>query len=188
MRLIPLISGVLLLASASCSDNRAQMPKPKAWPRIDMPAETWRDTTMAGVHLQLPGAPRVLTESKSGHQWLTLDYSPTLPADVYITLSTPGGSDSLATILANRRERMTLNSGDLPSKETTWSNPDGWKCLTLRTPGSVSTPVQFLSTDSRHVLSGAASLRFGGAVPPDSVKPIVDRLESDIFHLLNSLE
>ncbi|MDE6061931.1 MAG: hypothetical protein K2G00_04125, partial [Duncaniella sp.] len=63
----------------------------------------------------------------------------------------------------------------------------GWDGRLAVTRSSLTTPVQMLAHDGRHVVTGVLYLNFPPATQPDSVAPIVTAVRRDLLHILKHL-
>lgn len=90
-------------------------------------------------------------------------------------------------LLANRNERMMLNLGDNFAEQTELRSADGGETLILTTMGKTLTPVQFLSTTPRWVISGGLQFH-DPEIKADSVAPIINAVRSDLIHAGRNLK
>lgn len=187
---LPLAAAIgLSLLCASCGGGREERPKPlpTAWHRIEMPDSAYREVSAEGVAMQVnSGAVTAETQREDG-VWIDISY-PTFPsARVYLTLNRlrPG---EIHDAVANRLQRITLNTGGLPTERLEFTNPAGWECLLTLTPSSVTTPVQAVATggDGR-ILSATLYISVPQHTDPDSVAPVVDAVRRDMTVMLNGL-
>lgn len=186
LTLIP-ITGLLLLCSCGSGDGgRHAAPLPQAFPRIGMPGPeyTVADTLM---HPLTVNASALLTAvRRDGGEWIDIAYPQFGQGRVYLTINNvaPGREEEM---LANRTERMALNTGGMPGELTELTSRGGWHCSMLLTRGSVTTPVQVLASGPGMMLSGALHLSVPQTTPPDSVSPVVDAVARDMMEMLKSL-
>lgn len=148
-------------------------PRPDAYPRVEVYPATYRPVSFGPVELMVNDSARVDSLSP---QWFNIVY-PAYGVTVNCSL-TPG--DGWAEVLANRRERISRNLGDRQGQVV---SAPGREIIVA--PTALSTPVQFLMTDSAsYVLSGVAVSAWGATVPPDSVRPQIEALAVDLAHIL----
>lgn len=129
-----------------------------------------------------------ITRREGGIYWITQKY-PAYGISVYYTLTPAAGSDATEAALERSLRRMADNSGALPQNRTEALNPNGFNHFVSVTRDLSPFPVQFVSTDgSRWVVSAAATYS-GGLLPSslDSVSPVLDALNRDIAHSLNTM-
>lgn len=171
------------VAVGSCTREHNPVPRRTAWPR---PAVI--DTVM----VRAEGAPldfrvnRAARTSSDRPGWLNVAY-PMYGAVMYVTFTDVTGAD-VDRARRNRMERLVLNSGGRPGRESQWTNAAGFEVYTLRTEG-VATPLQFVATDGRTALvSGAVYFNnLRADAPADSLAPVLDAIEGDINRCLNAL-
>ena len=187
-----LISAILAWGmAASCTrggDTSNAVPKPEGWPRIEIPQESYTINEINGVELAINSAANVETrENKDGGTWLDIIYPTFGNTRLYLTLLTVDGEKELADVIANRSERMELNSGGAVTELTELTSEGGWDGRLAVTRSSLTTPVQMLAHDGRHVVAGVLYLNFPPATQPDSVAPIVTAVRRDLLHILKHL-
>lgn len=181
-----IIMTLTMLALAACGNGdavRKPVPRRYAYHRVELP-----DTVMAPAkdfpaYLPVNAAAEVSSERPG---WLTVAY-PGLNAAFHITYTATTPAD-VTEILANRHQRMSLNSGDHPVELMQMQNEAGLSVIATRTEG-IATPLQFIATDHRSmVVSGALYLSDPGAPEAvDSMRPIIDALQRDLNAALDSL-
>ena len=183
------LTAIMLFAMlAGCTGRRDDniVPRRTAYPRPALPdtAMTATDCT-PGLHLEA-NACAVIESPRPG--WINVSY-PTLGARIHITVTQTTAAD-VATVRANRLQRLMLNEGDRRSEHREWTNPAGFDILMARSEAS-STPLQFLATDdSTAVVSGAvyfADPAVATTESADSIRPVLDALERDIVTSLSRL-
>ena len=160
------------------------VPRRPGYYRLNLPDATYRSDTIGAVELQLNAA----TEStRDGHGWLTVIY-PSKTAELYITLTDISGADG-ETAVANRIERLSMNTGGARTEIIEMEGRDAGRHLTLMvTPAGSPTPVQFLAIEpGRWMLSGSAMVSDFTQAPVDSLRPVVEMLRRDVTYLLENL-
>ncbi len=174
MSRLPLIA-VLFVLLVACTKPQA-MPRREAFPRAIL-----LDTVMASAPAPayfLVNAQADVRQSRA--DWLTVAY-PQYAATMYITFSETSPKD-IHNVKKNRMERLMLNSGDLPSQHTEFTNTAGYDILLAYTEGG-PIPLQFLATDnSSMVVSGAVQFSNPNAsAAVDSITPVMDAIRGDIM-------
>lgn len=178
---------IIALATTAWSCRKSDgvtLPLPTAYPRPNLP-----DTVLVEVReTPLAFFANRDAEVTSPHQgWLDIAY-PSLGATVHATFTgtTPAGVEN---VKENRMERLMLNAGDTPVEFSEFVNPGGFKVLMASSEGSL-TPLQFLATDdSVWVVSGAVYFSSSlAASSPDSIRPHIKAIRSDLVRALNSLD
>ena len=159
------------------------MPRPQAYPRIAIPDSVFRPVSVGDITLQLNAAVDSLSVrgSLNGSWWVTALYND-FDASLFITVTPLSPADALSTI-DNRVERLSLNTGGLPTEVTSFTTSAGLDARIIVTPQGSPVPVQFLVTDHNTLLvSGSATLEAAATAPPDSIAPVIDMLRRDVTH------
>ncbi|MEZ0538518.1 gliding motility lipoprotein GldD [Fibrella arboris] len=186
-----LVATVTLAACTSSSDQANYVPKPKGYPRIDLPA--------AAYVASPPGHPyqfdvnrmaRVLPDTfKNAEPHWIFVYYPTLKATVQITYK-PVMNDvnRLRGLLADAYKltaKHNVKASMIEQKQVRLKNGLAASLITLE--GEVPSQFQFVTTDStRHFLRGA--LYFNTATANDSLAPVIQYVRADMMQLLNTLK
>lgn len=182
------IAAAILLAvlTTACSTapggGDVDVPRRRAYFRLQLPEAVYRDVAVGDATVRLNGNAAV-EASRPG--WVTAVYPHGL-AEIYIT-DTPlqEGSDEA---IANRMERLAMNTGGAVTRTDCYINAGGYDCTLLVTPAGSPTPVQFLAiAPGCRMLSGSAVLKDYDAAASDSLAPVVTMLERDVKMLLDSL-
>lgn len=185
-RAAAIASLALLVASCGGNDGRHNaVPLPRAYPRITVADSVF--SPVPGAAMPFEASTAATVQADSAGRWLTLRY-PAYDAEVYVTLSQAPDQDRMGAMLANRRERMSLNLNGAPASTTHITSLDGsFEAVLLEAPGT-ETPLQFLATDGHlRMVSGVARLSAASTAPYDSVRPVVAALRRDIIHALKTL-
>ena len=190
-----LFVGLLGLGAWECTGSSdadtVAVPRPTAYPRIDIYPSSY--TTIGVAHLAIEVNDSAVLADKEHFpardvSWIRINY-PRYNADLYCTYTPITHAAPLDMVLANREERMALNSGGASSELTEWLNDAGIACRMLITKSGTVTPVQYIATDSaKFVLSGALYMHGLDKAPDtDSIAPVVRAVEADVLHLLQNL-
>ena len=184
-----LLTGLLLTACGNSSSEN-YIPKPKGFPRIDLPVADY--TLLGPAHpyqFEYNKVARILpdTFARSEPDWIFIDY-PTFHASVQLTYK-PVRND------VNRLRAMLEDSYKLAARHNIKAYAIEEKKIRLKSgleaslidlSGEVPSQVQFITTDSTtHFLRGA--LYFNTATQNDSLQPVIQYIRKDILHLLNTL-
>ncbi len=180
----------LLLSVGSCGGRGgdASVPRPVAWPRVEIPDSVYGSVDAGGVSLLINESADVNVSPAEGGTWIDVSYPVFGSPRMYLTL-TECGPEGLEAVMANRRERESLNLGGQRYELTELSTPGGWSCSMSVARGSMTTPVQILAHDGRRVLSGALTLSLPDSLASDPavIAPVVDAVERDMLVLLKGL-
>lgn len=164
------------------------MPRPVAWPRVEMPDSSYADVHARGLRLRVNKSADVDVSSSESGAWIDVGYNVIGSPRLYLTL-TECGDGGTGAVLANRRERVMLNLGGQRCEVLEFATPAGWECTLVVARGSMTTPVQLLAHDRDRVLSGALTLSLPDslATDPAMIAPVVDAVERDMTVLLKGL-
>lgn len=174
----------MLAAACGGSDSNAPVPRPRAYPRIAVADSVFAPVAGAAIPFEASTA-AVATLDSTGSQ-LTLDY-PAYGMQLYVTLTVAPDPDRVGAVIANRRERMSLNLNGAPASTTHITSQDStFEGVLLEAPGT-GTPLQFLATDGMNCVASGALSTAATPAPYDSVRPIVAALRRDIVHALRTL-
>lgn len=185
------IAATVILLPAGCGRREtAPVPKPEGWPRIEMPAPEFVSVESGGTELLFNS--NAIVESREadrgGGRWFDVTYPGVNGARIYLSLTAVGDPTELEKALANRRERMELNTAGARTEITQLRSEAGWECEIALTRSSVTTPVQLLAHDGRsRMLSGALYLNLPPDTRPDSIAPVVRAVSRDLTEMLKHL-
>lgn len=182
--LLPVCLAAMLYACGGQTPRNEAVPRPTAWPRIALYDSVYHAVDSLAVVFEANAASEIV-HTRPG--WVNINY-PAYAATIYLTV-TQTNSDEIEKVVDNRLERMALNIADnVDARQEHIASPE-FESLLLDSPGTRSTPLQFVSTD-RHstVVSGTVFFHNAGQITStDSVAPAVESLRSDIVHALNNL-
>lgn len=181
----------LFVAACSSDSSDNYVPKPKGFPRLDLPAPVY--TLLEPTHpyqFEYNKIARVLPDSfaRSEPHWIFIHY-PAFRASVQLTYK-PVQND------INRLQAMLEDSYKLAARHNIKAYAieqrkirlnSGLEASVIDLSGEVPSQVQFVTTDSTtHFLRGA--LYFNTATENDSLQPVIQYIRKDIMHLLNTLK
>ncbi len=182
-----------LLVLAACGTDRSDsyVPKPKGYPRIDLPVARYQPLPPAHPYqFDYNKIARILpdTFARSEPHWIFIHY-PAFQASVQLTYK-PVGHD------VNRLRAMLEDSYKLAARHNIKAYAieqrkirlkSGMEASLIDLSGEVPSQVQFVVTDSTtHFLRGA--LYFNTATQNDSLQPVIQYIRKDVLHLLNTLK
>lgn len=185
---------LLAVAISGCSvgdkSDENVVPRRHAYPRIDVPDSTFTfiETGYNGMQLSLNDATDyALHSSDDGtSNFIDVNY-PGHNAAIYFTI-TPVDNTTLASVIDNRLERVSLNLGGADAELLEFDSPAGFENKIFVSRADISTPVQFIATDGETtVISGTSFLKDASAANADSLAPVVNMLRRDILHTLKTL-
>ena len=166
-------------------------PKPRGYFRIDFPQKTYHLLAdKFPYHFEIPDYSRIIPDPRNPDEpfWINISV-PTNKAEIHISYYNLKESKKykLAEFTEESRSlayKHTVKADAI--KESIYKNPAHKVYGTVyKIEGNAASPMQFYLTDStNHFLRGALYIR---EVPNiDSLKPVIDFLEPDIIHLIES--
>ena len=178
----------LFMGGYACQENYT--PKPRGYFRIDLPEKSYKklDTTLPykfeyPVYATITGDPYAPDKK----EWINVNF-PAFKAVLHISYNNV--NNNLAQFL---NDAHTLVSKHIPKAEAIYDSlifHPGKEVygLAFKIEGiGTASPFQFYVTDStKHYLRGA--LYFNLHPNNDSLSPVIDFIEKDINHLINTLE
>ena len=179
----------LTLAACGSSDQADYVPKPKGYPRIDIPAASYLPIEPGHPYqFEVNKIARVLPDTfkRAEPHWIFV-YYPTLKATVQLTYKPVQSLDNLRGMLADAYKltaKHNVKAYSINQQRVLLKNGLSASLITL--VGDVPTQFQFVTTDTtRHFLRGA--LYFDTATANDSLAPVIDYVKADMMRMLNTL-
>ncbi len=186
-----ILTAGLLLAACGGNSSDNYVPKPKGFPRIDLPTPSYE--LLEPTHpyqFEYNKIARILpdTFARSEPHWIFINY-PAFHASIQLTYKPVQHN-------MNRLRAMIEDSYKLAARhkikasvfeQRTIRLKSGLEASLIDLSGEVPSQVQFITTDSTtHFLRGA--LYFNTATENDSLQPVIQYIRKDILHLLNTLK
>ncbi len=185
-KILSLATAAILTATSCSSPDRqtAPVPRPTAYPRVAELGQEYFSPDSIALRFDVNTAAKINRRSAN---WFDIIY-PSYDAAVFITI-TRSSSDSITSVIENRRHRMLLNIGDNGDITTSELNSGQFSSFIYKSPAARSTPLQFISSDGHSwVVSGTVFFKNAtGQASVDSLSPMVSQIERDINHSLNNL-
>lgn len=186
---LTVLLGVLLLSCGGSSEQH-YIPKPKGFNRIELPAHQYRYLgDSLPYEFQYSKSAVILPDTFANAEpyWIFVHY-PRFDANIQITYKKVGKSSKKlqeyiddAYKLAGKHQ---IRASGIQEQVATMKN--GKTAALFRLEGEVPSPYQFYTTDStEHFLRGAIYL--SSATKNDSLAPVIDYLQKDMLHMLNTL-
>ncbi|MCM1520839.1 MAG: hypothetical protein NC098_08645 [Lachnoclostridium sp.] len=165
----------------------ASVPRPKAYHRIEIPAERYDTVNVTGVDI-VKNAEAVFVDKKEGDAsgWFDIVYPSLGNATMYCSITLIDSSNA-ENVISNRTERMSLNTGGNRTEISEFVTPAGYECTVLVTPAGTLTPVQFIAAGGERVVSGTLMINAPQGFRPDSIAPVTEAVRRDVEVMLNSL-
>lgn len=168
------------------------IPKKRAYLRIEFPNKTYRTTTHdCPYQFEIENqAALVIPKDMPEEQlcWRTIVY-PKYKAEVFLTYKEISKAAPLRALLEDLHQYTyshQVKAERIYSEKVATKQPQSTATL-FHVQGNVASNIQFFVTDStQHFLRGA--LMFRATPNKDSLAPVLDYIETDIKHLISSLE
>lgn len=185
------VLATLAFAACTSSEQTNYVPKPKGYPRIDLPVVSYVPIPAGHPYqFEVNSAARVLPDTFKNAEphWIYI-YYPTLKATVQITYKPVlNDIDRLRGLLADAYKltaKHNVKASMIEQQQVRLKNGLAASLITLE--GEVPSQFQFVTTDStRNFLRGA--LYFNTATANDSLAPVIQYVRADMMQLLNTLK
>jgi gliding motility-associated lipoprotein GldD len=181
---------VFCFALYSCSNNGS--PKPRGYNRIDLPKAEYQTLQFADFpySFEYSAYARANLDTQGFFEpyWINLLY-PQMSANIQLTYYPLKKNRELFYELLN--DTYTLaNKHQIKAsaiEQLSMVNPKGHSARLFLLKGEVPSQVQFFITDStNHFLRGA--LYFKTATKNDSLAPVIDFIQADIVHMIQTTD
>ncbi len=180
-RIIPLI----FLAAASCGgrDSYTPVPLPEAYPRVNVADSVFTPVDISGLRLDVNSTSDTASISEN---WLDIRY-PAYGGTLHVSVNDHSSDSGINKAIANRRQRVALNLGGAPAVTDNFMSLSGdFACEMIVSPEGGVTPVQFIASDGRLLVSGTFALSRPSA-NTDSIAPVVKAVERDVRRMLENV-
>lgn len=182
-----LLLAVLLTGSLVGCRRRTTIPRPYGYYRIDIPMPEYQQAAYGPYLFQLNSLATLTPKQEPGEvYWCNVDY-PSLNAQIHCSYKPVRGN--LGELTRDALEFVYKHTGQasaIPERE--FANPEKKVYgIFFTLEGNTASPYQFFLTDStRHFFRGAV---YCNCRPnADSLRPVLDYLEHDVEHLIESFE
>jgi len=180
--------GAILFIIVSCNNEKQSTPKPRGYLRIDLPKKEYQELQInCPYSFEYPKYSEIIQDpGKAGNPcWLNV-HIPKFKGDIHISYKNI--ESNVKQYIEDSRElayKHTLKAEAI--KEEMHKAPDrNVYGVLYKIKGDVASPMQFFVTDStNHFLRG--SLYFRTEPNKDSLAPIINFVEEDIKHLIETL-
>ncbi|MBK6284335.1 MAG: gliding motility lipoprotein GldD [Draconibacterium sp.] len=181
-----------ILIFAGC--NQKYTPKPRQFFRIDFPEKTYHQLQPGFPYqFDIPDYSRIVSDDDNPDQpnWINISV-PANKAEIHISYYNLSESKNSNRVLLNKfmEDSRTLaykhsQKADAISEQVFMNPSENVYGLIYKIEGNAASPMQFFLTDStNHFLRGALYIR---DIPNiDSLKPVIDFLETDIVRLIET--
>lgn len=186
-----LLTACCLLFTACSSSEPDYSPKPKGYPRMDLPPQEYQAMTDEHPYSFEYSKSAVLlpdTFSKSEPHWIFVAY-PSLKASIQLTYKPVENNPKRLSGFINDAYKLAGKHQVRATgiREQVIKTKSGRTVVLFELAGDVPSYVQFFTTDTTtHYLRGA--LYFTVADKQDSLQPAINYLRKDVMHLLHTLK
>ncbi len=186
---------LVLCLCASCGDTVVLSPKPRAYPRVDYPEKNYVVEEFGDCPFQaeIPDYGKLTKVEKFNGQiasndcWYDVSF-PELNATLYLSYVPITSYKQFEDFRSDTYTIVQqINRNSTGMMEIPFSKGDGVGGIVFDFEGPAASPYQFFITDSLHRnLRGA--LYINAEVRPDSLAPIINFLEDDVKHFINTFQ
>jgi len=176
----------------SCGNKeQAYVPKPKGFNRIQLPPQLYQKLREDRPYsFEYSKSARILpdTFALAGKDWIFI-YYPQFNANIQLTYKSVKNSQVLLRDYINDSFKLTGKHQVRASsiQEQRLLTDHNLTAMLFKIEGDVPSPYQFYTTDStKHFLRGA--IYFSTATKNDSLTPVINFIQKDMIHLLNTLQ
>lgn len=185
-----LIVLILIITVISSCNNDDYTPKPRAYFRINLPQKSYQKfDTIFPYSFEYPTYAIIKRDNKSNAEkfWINIQF-PEYKAIIHLTYKPV--KNNLDSLIESSRKFVDKHISKASSiKEKSYENIDNniYSIVYNIKGNEVASPYQFFATDkNNHFLRGA--LYFNMQPNNDSLAPVIEFIEKDIDHLINTLK
>jgi len=192
-----LFVSIIILSFISCGEEPIYIPKPRTYPKVDYPERNYvqLDTNFCAFSFEYPDYMEFEQDAQffnadSKHPcWFNLKI-PDLSGNVHFTYTDISGDSLEYNLYEVYKDAYMLaekhNIKAVANEDNTIMNPEGEVYGQLfNIEGHVASPFQFMLTDStEHAIR--ASLYFDCRPDPDSMRPVIEFVKTDVVGMINS--
>ena len=175
----------------SCGGDDNYVPKPHAFPKIELPEKVYKTAVIAGspYEFEIPQYAKISEDARNrGKHWYNVDF-PELNATLHMTyypFSNWADYDSMVNDTRSLVNKHLQKAEDIVEDPVELYNPKLHGVI-FHIEGNTASNLNFYVTDSaKHFLRGA--LYFNVQTEPDSIMPVFKFLEKDVQHVLKTIK
>lgn len=177
-----------LFGLLSC--NEKPIPKPKAYPRIDLPKPSYQRTELPECNYSFDLADFAILRPDpyptAEECWYNVHY-PKFKATLHLSYRPIKNRDDLFKVINDSREMVYKHVMRADEIIENYINANELHGIYYELGGSTATNAQFFVTDStHHFLRG--SLYFNERTEADSVEPVLNFLKKDMLHIIETVK
>jgi gliding motility-associated lipoprotein GldD len=186
---------IIIVSIVTACEETVYTPKPRGYPRVVFPEKAYQkfDANYCRFSFEYPAYASIerdtlfFEEKAPSDCWFNIKV-PNLNAVIYCSYYDIGGKNTYdklrndAFTLAGKHNLKADFIDELPVKK-----PNGVSGFVFNIEGPAACPFQFYLTDStKRFVRGA--LYFNTQARPDSLKPVVEFMKTDVMQLINTFE
>jgi gliding motility-associated lipoprotein GldD len=186
---------IIIVSIVTACEETVYTPKPRGYPRVVFPEKAYQkfDANYCRFSFEYPVYASIerdtlfFEEKAPSDCWFNIKV-PNLNAVIYCSYYDIGGKNTYdklrndAFTLAGKHNLKADFIDELPVKK-----PNGVSGFVFNIEGPAACPFQFYLTDStKRFVRGA--LYFNTQTRPDSLKPVVEFMKTDVMQLINTFE
>jgi gliding motility-associated lipoprotein GldD len=184
-------AAVIAVLMYACSSGNDYVPKPRAYPRMDLPAMAYRlfDSAEIPYKCEIPVYSAMEKDSMGIYtrkpNWYNLNFRP-FNATLHLTYHRFQNWNQFDSLMNDTRKLVNKHiqrAEDIAEEPLAPSA--GVRGMLFEIEGNTATNLNFYLTDSaKHFVRGA--LYFNSQTSLDSTAPVFSRMKEDIRHLINT--
>ena len=175
----------IIFLAIACSETYS--PKPKGYPRMDFPEKKYTSFESDCPFTFEHGTYSLILRADKEHPcWINIDY-PFLKSRIHLSYKEIDGNlseyieDARTLVYRHTIRASAINENEIADKEGRVF------ARIYELEGNAASSIQFYAMDStKHFLRGA--LYFNAHTNVDSLRPAIDFIREDVYHLLETLE
>lgn len=187
--LFPLLISLLLL---SACEEYIPTARPRAYPRIDLPAQTDRsysrlESSTCPISIELPDAGKI-TRNLVDSCWVDISFEAYALTWHLTVRDIAPGPEGVAPYLEDHRKLVYKHSKKASRIESEpFEGPNG-NGFWFDIYGEVGTPTQIFMTDPQERYSLVLSFYYQTATARDSLAPITQYMKEEMQHAISTIE
>lgn len=186
---------VMCLLASSCGDDEVTIPKPRMYPKVDYPVQTYQPfkKDYCSMSFEYPTSATIekkeyfFDDKPNNECWFDIT-SKVLNYDIHCSYYDISAENTLSKLIDDSHKMANKHNQKANYREEFYiNNKQGVSGIQFEIEGPVASPLQFYVTDSTtHFFR--ASLYFNSKVNPDSIAPILKFVKTDIKHMVSTFE
>ena len=178
---------ILLVGLAGCSDSLPPTPRPKGWPRIDLPEHSYQQFSNESCPFTFEyPAIGTIERSKPDSCWMDLYFEP-FNCRWHITYRhVPTSGKTLEQHNEEYRKLVFKHIQKVSQIKEDPLEEESGGGIFYELFGTVGVPAQMFFTDGTHIV--LTSFYFDSAVRNDSLAPVIEFMKDDLRHMASTIQ